>query len=215
MNRKAFALKIKEGRFEEFRSELGRVWSDAVKLLDSIGAKNMSLWNIEDLVFGYYETDDIVIPDDGQKIALAVIEEKMKDKAKWISEPWKPMRLMYQDYGIVRENKELIRHRVFATKLKGPMEEEYRRRHAELEEARGDKPDPGPDSNFTIWSAGGYIFGYDEIDVTMEKAETEESREATIKWEKKMLEIMTWYTDDIDWITGEKHKHIARIAYHN
>lgn len=215
MNRKAFAVKINEGKFNEFRSKLGQIWPDAVKLLDKIGARNMSLWNIEDLVFGYYETDDVVIPSDSEKIALAVIEDQFKDIAKWISEPWKPMRLMYQDFGIVRENKELIRHRVFATKLKGPVEDEYRRRHAALEEARGDKPTPGPDSNFSIWSAGGYIFGYDEIDTTMEKAETEQSREDTIKWEKKMLEIMTWYTDDVDWITGEHHKHVSRIAFHS
>ena len=38
-------------------------------------------------------------------------------------------------------------------------------------------------SNFSIWSAGGYIFGYDEIDTTMETEETIASREATVSWE--------------------------------
>lgn len=119
---------------------------------------------------------------------------------------------MYHDYGIVRESKELIRHRVFATRLKGAVQEEYKRRHDALVEARGGVPDPGPDSNFSIWNAGQYIIGYDEIDVTMEVAETPESREATIAWETNMLGIMDWITDDVDWMTGERHPHVVRLA---
>ena len=124
------------------------------------------------------------------------------------------MRLMYHDFGIVRENKELIRHRVFATRLKGDYQEEYKRRHDALVDARGGKVNPGPDSNFSIWNAERYIFGYDEIDVTMEQAETEASRQAAIDWEVKMLEIMEWYTDDVDWISGAHHKHIQCIGHH-
>ncbi len=41
---------------------------------------------------------------------------------------------------------------------------------------RAETIDPGPDSNFSIWSAGGYIFGYDEIDITMEVEETAGSK---------------------------------------
>ena len=74
------------------------------------------------------------------------------------------MRLMYHNFGVVRENKELIRHRMFMTKLKPGCEEEYKARHDGLVAAREGKIDLGPDSNFSIWSAGGYIFGYDEID---------------------------------------------------
>ena len=36
------------------------------------------------------------------------------------------MRLMYHNFGVVRENKELIRHRMFMTKLKPGCEEEYK-----------------------------------------------------------------------------------------
>lgn len=125
------------------------------------------------------------------------------------------MRLMYEDFGVVRENKELISHRVFVTKLNPGMQEEYKLRHDRLAEARNGEVTQGPDSNFSIWNAGDYIFGYDEIDVTMETEETEESREKTIAWETRMLEIMSWYTDDVDWITGLRHKHIERIGYHN
>ena len=124
------------------------------------------------------------------------------------------MRLMYEDFGVIRESKELIRHRVFVTELKDGMQEEYKRRHDVLAAARGGAVSPGPDSNFSIWNAGSYIFGYDEIDVTMEQEPTEESRQETIAWETKMLEIMDWHTDDVDWITGMHHGHIRRIGYH-
>ena len=57
-------------------------------------------------------------------------------------------------------------------------------------------------SNFSIWSAGGYIFGYDEIDTTMEVEETPQAREATIAWETRQLGIMDWITNDVDWMTA-------------
>ena len=81
--------------------------------------------------------------------------------------------------------------------------------------ARGGKTDPGPDSNFSIWNAGRYIFGYDEIDVTMETPETKEEHDQTVKWESGMLEIMEWITDDVDWLTGERHPHVIRLASHS
>ena len=40
---------------------------------------------------------------------------------------------------------------------------------------------------------------------------TPEEREATITWEKKMLEIMEWITDDVDWITKEHHSHVMKV----
>ena len=215
MQRHAFAMKIKEGQFHAFRVLTGTLWNDVTGLLDSLEAHNFSLWNIDDLVFGYYETAQKLVCSGEQKQRYRVIAAQVGKLADWISAPDQEMRLMYEDFGIVRDNKELIRHRVFATQLRGDYQEEYKARHDALAEARGQVPDPGPDSNFSIWNAGRYIFGYDEIDVTMEEAETEESRAATIAWETKMLEIMEWFTDDVDWITGLRHHHIQRIGYHN
>ncbi|MFR8758508.1 MAG: hypothetical protein ACLVG5_17075, partial [Clostridium sp.] len=80
---------------------------------------------------------------------------------------------------------------------------------------RGDTVDPGPDSNFSIWSAGGYIFGYDEIDTTMEVEETVEAREQTVEWEMRQLGIMDWITNDVDWMTGDVHADVKRLAWHN
>ena len=94
-------------------------------------------------------------------------------------------------------------------------EEEYKARHDGLVAAREGRIDPGPDSNFSIWSAGGYIFGYDEIDTTMEVEETPEAREATIAWETRQLGIMDWITNDVDWMTKEVHPSSVRLAWHN
>lgn len=101
------------------------------------------------------------------------------------------------------------------TRLKDGCEEEYKARHDRLVAERGETADPGPDSNFSIWSAGGYIFGYDEIDTTMETEETIASREATVSWEMRQLEIMDWITNDVDWMTGEVHADVKRLAWHN
>lgn len=216
MQRHAFALSIRKGCFNDFRSNYGKIWNDLTHLLDELHIENFSLWNIEDLVFGYYETDDLGFKlSEAQKKDYQAILAGLGDTFEWISSPAEEMRLMYHDFGIVRPNKELIRHRVFATRLKGNFQEEYKRRHDALVEARGGVPDPGPDSNFSIWNAKDYIFGYDEIDVTMEKEETEQDRQGTIAWETKMLEIMEWYTDDVDWITDLHHRHVVRIGYHN
>lgn len=215
MERHAFAYKINKGCFEKFRSELGRLWPDVTALLDSIKAENFSLWGIgEDLVFGYYETGEILSLSEKDAAALQGILEPLQETGEWISSPKQEMRLMYQDFGIVRGSKELIRHRVFATHLRGDFQEEYKARHDALVEARNGAVTPGPDSNFSIWNAGQYIFGYDEIDVTMEQAQTEQSRKNTIAWETKMLEIMEWFTDDVDWITDERHPHVVRLAWH-
>jgi len=220
MYRKTFALSIRKGQEAAFRQLLGMVREDAVQLFDSMGFANFSLWQIDEIVFGYYELPDSfegceTLEEHMNHVQRVMVNElvaQLGGPCSWISEPLRPMRRMYTDIGIVREDKILIRHRVFVTKLKDGAEEEYRLRHQRLEEARGDTPDPGPDSNFTIWYAGGYIFGYDEIDVTMETPPTPEQLADTAVWEMKMLEIMDWRTDDVDAISGEKHGHIIQLA---
>lgn len=214
MKRHGFAMQIKEGCTLSFRKNLGEIWDALTTFMDRKGMRNFSLWSAENLVFGYYETEDDFAYTTSDRHEVAEWQEELTDTFDWISTPFEDMRLMYQDYGIVREQKNLIRHRVFITKLCEGMEEEYKARHDALVEARGGAVTPGPDSNFTIWYAGGYIFGYDEIDTTMEADMSEDDIEATITWEKRMLKIMSWVTDDVDWITKEEHEHIKRIAWY-
>ena len=42
-------------------------------------------------------------------------------------------------------------------------------------------------------------------------APTEAEKAADIAWETRQLEIMDWLTDDVDWITGQKHDPIRRV----
>lgn len=215
MLRHAFALEVKEGKTAEFRRNLGILWPELTAFLDAKKMVNFSMWNVERMVFGYYETEDTFTFSEADREKAAAWEAAYGEAYEWISEPFGEMRLMYHDFGIVRASKELIRHRVFITKLVPGAEEEYKARHDALVEARGDRVTEGPDSNFSIWNAGGYIFGYNEIDTTMERDRTEEDRQGDIAWETKMLEIMSWLTDDVDWITGMCHENIRRICWHN
>ena len=153
MERHAMAVEIKEGRMNEFRKKLGEIWEELVKWPDKNGVKNFSIWNAENLIFVYGEWQyggGYRIDDEIRQIVL-----RISDTFTCISEPGKDMRLMYHNFGILRESKELIRHRVFMTRLHKGCEEEYKCRHDELISQRGDTIDPGPDSNFSIWSAGG------------------------------------------------------------
>jgi len=215
MKRNAFAMEVKTGKTAEFRKGLGTVWGELTAWLDNCNIRNFSMWTVENIIFGYYEADDGFSFTPEQKQTAAKWEQAFGDSFRWISMPFEGMRLMYHDFGIVRENKELIRHRVFITRLEPGAEEEYKARHDALIAARGDRITEGPDSNFSIWNAGGYIFGYNEIDTTMERDRTEADKQGDIAWETRMLEIMTWLTDDVDWITGECHENIKRICRHN
>ena len=215
MKRHTFALEVKNGEMASFRTALGKIWRELTLFLDESHIKNFSIWNIEDIVFGYFETDDEFIFSVKEREKVNEWESLYGSSFTWITTPFEEMRLMYHDFGIVRESKELIRHRVFVTRLKPGMEGEYKARHDELIVTRGNVITKGPDSNFSIWYAGGYIFGYNEIDTTMESEMTDSERDSTIAWEKRMLDIMDWITDDVDWITGEHHEHVKRLAWHN
>ena len=215
MERHAFAMQVKDGQMNTYRQKLGEIWTELTAFLDRNQVKNFSIWNTDRLIFGYYEKADQAVLSQEEAAVRDKLTEQMAETFEWISTPEEDMRLMYHNFGVVRENKELIRHRVFMTKLKPGCEEEYKSRHDGLIAQRGDTVDPGPDSNFSIWSAGGYIFGYDEIDTTMEVDETPEAREATVAWENRQLGIMDWITNDVDWMTGEWHPASRRLAWHN
>lgn len=198
----------------EFRNGLGVIWKEFTAFLDEREITNFSIWNAENIVFGYFESKDDFEFQEKDREKAAGWENSCQKVYRWISTPFENMRLMYHDFGVIRESKELIRHRVFMTRLKEGAEEEYKRRHDALIIERGEEITKGPDSNFSIWNAGGYIFGYNEIDTTMEHEMTEEEREASIQWETRMLEIMSWITNDVDWITGEVHESIKRLGWH-
>ena len=209
MERYSFAFKIKEGSVGDFLSEFGRCWGDIRNNIRENDVTNFSLWNCDTFFFGYYERQ---IEGPVTESILAPVLPMLDKLADFKSDFAGNMRLMYEDFGIVRQDKSMIRHRVFMTHLINGETEEYKRRHDELANSRTEV-NKGPDSNFSIWNSGDYIFGYDEIDTSMEHEMTESERESTIIWEKHMLDIMEWITDDVDWITDMHHSHVKRIAY--
>lgn len=170
------------------------------------GVENFSIWAAEDMLFGYGEYARGDAPGLWGRLV-----ELLGGEAEALC-PVGGMRLMYHDIGIVRQDKSLIRHRVFATRLKPDCEEEYKRRHDALIEARGDAVSEGPDSNFTIWCGAGVVFGYCEKVRAFDHEMTEAERRETVAWETRQLEIMDWLTDDVDWITGETHAPIRRVV---
>lgn len=166
--------------------------------------ENFSLWHMQQYLFGYGEchSEDAACFDE----PLSKLPADVKLVCKPASMP-----MMYHDIGIVRKDKSLIRHRVFATKLKEGCAEEYKRRHDKLIEQRGDTVKEGPESNFTIWHGDGHIFGYCELVKAFDHEPTPQEHAATVAWETRQLEIMDWLTDDMDWLTGEKHPAVERI----
>ena len=69
MERHAFAMKVKAGRMNDYRKKLGEIWPELTTFLDRNKVKNFSIWNAEDLIFGYYENED-----------GAALSEKMQQK---------------------------------------------------------------------------------------------------------------------------------------
>lgn len=209
MYRHSFAFKVKEGFVSAILTEIGQKWMIMQDNMDEWEVTNFSLWNCDTFFFGYYESME---KTPCTKEILMPIADVLGAHATWASDFADDMRLMYEDFGIVRSDKSMIRHRVFMTHLLNGDTEEYKARHDALAAARTEV-DPGPDSNFSIWNAGDYIFGYDEIDTSMEHEMTENEKMDTIKWEKHMLDIMEWITDDVDWITDMHHSHVKRIVF--
>lgn len=209
MKRLPFVLKLKPRKKAEGIEALKKAWGDIRNILDAQDVDNFSVWGIHDFLFCYgeYPDNDTAV----EQVKKAMLSDVLSQYMELFAAPG-TLPLMYHDIGIVREDKSLIRHRVFSTHLKDGCADEYKRRHDVLIEERGDTVSEGPESNFTIWNANGYIFGYCELVRAFDHEMTEEEKAATIEWETRQLEIMDWLTDDTDWITGEKHDAIELIV---
>ena len=211
MKRLPFVLRFRTGKREEGRAFIQANWARAKEALAPLGAGNLSVWGVGDFALCYGEYADETTPRQLQAVIDRAMRAGLDAYCELFAAPG-TLPLMYHDIGVVREDKSLIRHRVFATHLKPGCAEEYKRRHDGLVAARGDRVTQGPESNFTIWNANGYIFGYCELVRSYDHPMTPEEHAATVAWETRQLEIMDWLTDDVDWMTGEHHEHIACLA---
>ena len=211
MKRNPFVLRFKDGKKEEGLAVISGFWNECKGALKRAGVENFSIWSIEDFLFCYGEFPDEVKLSRADQAGLEAWKAALAPVCDVFAAQG-TLPLMYHDIGIVRADKSLIRHRVFATKLKEGCAAEYKRRHDGLIEKRAGKVTEGPESNFTIWNANGYIFGYCELVRSFDHEMTEEEKASTIAWETRQLEIMDWLTDDVDWITGQKHDSIKLVA---
>ena len=211
MKRLPFVLRFRPGMKDAGLSALSGLWNEMKSAIDREGIKNFSVWSIQDFLFCYGEYPDELTPAPSETAAREAWTNALSPFMELFAAQ-DTLPLMYHDIGVVREDKSLIRHRVFATKLKEGCAAEYKRRHDALIAARGDRISEGPESNFTIWNANGYIFGYCELVKSFDHEMTEDEKASTIAWETRQLEIMDWLTDDVDWITGEKHDAIRLIC---
>ena len=212
LKREPFLVKLNDGALDDFIALFDNMPADISALCEKRGVDNFSIWYVSGFAFGYYEITKEYTLTDEDEAALKAFGDAVSACGEILGNGFtQPMRLMYSDIGIVREDKSLIRHRVFATCLKPGCEEEYKRRHDELAASHGDTLREGPDSNFTIWHTQRYIFGYCELVRAFDHEKTEEELAATIAWETRGLEIMDWITDDVDWLTGEKHDSVKLV----
>lgn len=106
MNRYTFAVQINKAAQNDFRSGLSRIWAQLVRVLEGQQLRNFSLWQASDLVFGYYEAEAEPNHED-----LESVLENLSACFEWLAKPGNNMRLMYHDFGVVRKDKSLIRHR--------------------------------------------------------------------------------------------------------
>jgi L-rhamnose mutarotase len=206
MERAAFLFKTTDSRRAEALSKLKTLLPDTAAQLKDAGADNFSLWRAENLIFGYYETPDMAT----LRAAGAVIRtlaSQLEETADLLASPGN-MRRMYTALGHPRTDKQGLGHRVFMTRLKPGMAEEYRARHAAIE--TDDAPE-GPINNFTIWNCGDYICGYAELDPGFTIDRSAEGMEKDRPWETAMLEVMDWLTDDVNSLFGFQHEPVSRL----
>jgi len=209
MKREACMLKMNENMPSVLANEIIVNQYAINSRANMVGAKNVSAWTVEGYVYIYAEFDD-ANPASLSDILEPFMEE-IDTCASFVARPGE-MRKMYHDIGIVHEDKKEIRRRVFATHLKPGCAEEYYLRHKKLIDARDPEPVDHAESNFTIWCANDeFIFGYCELVRAFDREQTEEEKQSTIAWETRQLEIMDWFTDDVDWITGEKHDKMKNL----
>lgn len=200
MQRIACMLRVAPQKRAAFEEQLIAAKPALIKRYRQTGVQNASVWSVDSFVYGYFEA-----PDTGVWDAEALGLDERFAEAETIAAPGE-MRLMYHDIGLVREDKSLIRPRVFATVLKPGCAEIYKARHDALIAGRDGGERLGPESNFTIWCARDqYIFGYCELVRAYDHEATPEERSETAAWETRQLEIMDWLTDDVDWLTGQTH----------
>jgi len=201
MERAPFLFRTNPTDRDEALQRFAALLSKESPCLAAAGAQNVSLWQAEDLIFGYLEAQT---RENLSAIGTIVRgwEAELGGAAQLIASPGN-MRRMYTALGNPRADKTGLGHRVFMTRLKPGMAQEYRDRHAAIE---GNAAQDSPVNNFTIWNCGDYICGYAELDKGYVIDRSAQGMEKDRPWESRMLEVMDWLTDDVNALFGFENK---------
>lgn len=212
MERRTFLVKLTDAAKEEKLEAALPVIKEIV--LNNQG-NDFSVWQAEDLIFGYFETDSTVFPDPAGTQIREYLEKELADTVQIISVC--NMRLMYSSINRpLTDKSKIAAHRVFMARIKPGCAEEYLRRHhgleviAEREIACGKvNPEELPSNNMTIWNGGDYICGYNEMEQL--PAADDPNSGGNVEWEMNMLKIMDWITDDADQFSKLHHEPVRRL----
>ena len=212
MERKTFLLKLNKGRTSESLKEAFIIMK---YLVEENRGTDFSLWQAEDMVFGYFETDCTDFPNPAGCALRKYFETELSDIVTVISVC--NMRLMYSSVNRpLTDKSKVAAHRVFMARMKPGCSEEYLKRHHGLELIAQGQVDTGaadpmtmPSSNMTIWNGGDYICGYNEMEQLPSADDPNSGGNAA--WELNMLKIMDWLTDDADAFSGITHEPVKRL----
>ena len=211
MERKTFLLKLNDRERPLNEPALQKIKA----LVEENGGTDFSLWQAEDLVFGYFETDCRALPNPAGCALLEYFEGELASCVTVISVC--NMRLMYSSVNRpLTDKSKVAAHRVFMARIKPGCAEEYLKRHHGLELiAQGEEdtlsadPEKLPSNNMTIWNGGDYICGYNEMEEL--PAADDPNSGGNEAWELNMLKIMDWITDDADRFSGLHHEPVRRL----
>lgn len=58
MKRIGIYFRLKPGKKEAYKAAHAAIWQEVSDVLDEAGIKNYSIWNLDDMLFAYYEVED-------------------------------------------------------------------------------------------------------------------------------------------------------------
>jgi len=206
MKQMTFLVSLSESdRLDE--EKIKRLMGQIDNCLAAKRASGFSAWQAENMLFGYYELwKTEKCPEETGLEVRRILEQGLGIGSVIISSPGN-MRLMYEVVNNPQKEKTGLVYRVFIVRLKPNSAEEYKARH---DRARAQAGELEGCQNFTCWQGGDYVCGYKETRrEDVEPGSTNDGGDEA--WERYMLQIMDWLTNDADRFSGETHEAIKLL----